>query len=589
MARFPPDYSRIMSSSSPRPDGHEQLSPYQASIVRFANAGTGHGVIRATAGAGKTTTLVAVANALPASKRVAFLAFARDAANELRERLPGHVEAMTVHKLGRSFLAARLARAGLRAVLDEGKYARLLERELQLRAGKLQLHSDGLVVARHYLLALTQLARLDLATGPEDYPGLAMRHSLLPPEAAPAELLHDVLARTLKNGMREFLELGTFDFTDMLHLPLQLGLVAPLYDFVCIDEAQDYSRLALEFTVGLVDERAGGRLLFVGDPRQAIFGFAGASTAAFAAIEHRTAATVLPLSVTYRCPTRHVRLASILAPEIEARPGAPQGTVRWIDERQLHLWVTPGSMLLCRSNAPLVRTALQLAQKGVPIRLLGHELKGELVGIARAVCDRHGRISRAALSRYARAAMRQHRRLKGGASAMSIDLSEHLALVECLKLLLKNERALRLQRLEERLDNLFNPAGEHALLSTVHRAKGKEANRVLLLYPELMPAPYARTELTIQGEACVQFVAVTRSRDELIFVSSGGGPDHLWPTEGAQQDDEPDQGPGRWYALLDEARRLAVESRLDRTRTRRHNLLPSAESGQAPGIPKGTL
>src|SRR5690625_482048 len=104
-----------------------------------------------------------------------------------------------------------------------------------------------------------------------------------------------------------------------------------------------------------------------------------------------------------------------------------------------------------------------------------------------------------------------------------------------------------------------------------------------------MPAPYARTELTIQGEACVQFVAVTRSRGELMFVSSGGGPDHLWPTEGAQQDDEPDQGPGRWYALLDEARRLAVESRLDGTRTRRHNLLPSAESGQAPGIPKVTL
>ena len=56
------------------------------------------------------------------------------------------------------------------------------------------------------------------------------------------------------------------------------------------------------------------------------------------------------------------------------------------------------------------------------------------------------------------------------------------------------------------------------MLSTVHRAKGREANRVFILYPHLMPVEYAATPEAVQGEACVQFVALTRSKRDLIFV-----------------------------------------------------------------------
>ena len=60
-------------------DGTMRLSSYQQRIVEFARKGSGHGVIQATAGAGKTSTLVAVAHALPAGTSTCFLAFARDA------------------------------------------------------------------------------------------------------------------------------------------------------------------------------------------------------------------------------------------------------------------------------------------------------------------------------------------------------------------------------------------------------------------------------------------------------------------------------------------------------------------------------
>jgi len=52
------------------------------------------------------------------------------------------------------------------------------------------------------------------------------------------------------------------------------------------------------------------------------------------------------------------------------------------------------------------------------------------------------------------------------------------------------------------------------LLSSVHRAKGKEWPRVTVLYPEMMPMPQGDPE----EERAVQFVAVTRAQDTLRFA-----------------------------------------------------------------------
>src|SRR5699024_9990324 len=75
--------------------------------------------------------------------------------------------------------------------------------------------------------------------------------------------------------------------------------------------------------------------------------------------------------------------------------------------------------------------------------------------------------------------------------------------------------------LAERIKATFSEDEATAvILSTVHRAKGREASRVIILYPELMPAGYAETPEAIRGEECVQFVALTRARRDLVFVES---------------------------------------------------------------------
>ena len=57
------------------------------------------------------------------------------------------------------------------------------------------------------------------------------------------------------------------------------------------------------------------------------------------------------------------------------------------------------------------------------------------------------------------------------------------------------------------------------MLSTAHKSKGLEANRVLILLPDKMPLkhPHMQRWQEIQ-EFNLKYVALTRARKELIFI-----------------------------------------------------------------------
>ena len=56
------------------------------------------------------------------------------------------------------------------------------------------------------------------------------------------------------------------------------------------------------------------------------------------------------------------------------------------------------------------------------------------------------------------------------------------------------------------------------VLSSVHRAKGLEAENVVILHPEKMPHPMATLEWEIEQEYNIKYVAITRSMNRLVFV-----------------------------------------------------------------------
>jgi DNA helicase-2/ATP-dependent DNA helicase PcrA len=85
-------------------------------------------------------------------------------------------------------------------------------------------------------------------------------------------------------------------FDDQIWLPLIHNLPIFKVETQVVDEAQDLNRMQQELMY-----LAGDRLLYIGDPNQAIYGFAGADSESMDRMRDYLMATSLPLTVTRRC------------------------------------------------------------------------------------------------------------------------------------------------------------------------------------------------------------------------------------------------------------------------------------------------
>ncbi len=70
-----------------------------------------------------------------------------------------------------------------------------------------------------------------------------------------------------------------------------------------VDEAQDLNTCQTEIAIKLGKK---GRILGVGDPKQSVYGFAGADCNSYENFRTRINAIELPLSIRYRCPWSHI-------------------------------------------------------------------------------------------------------------------------------------------------------------------------------------------------------------------------------------------------------------------------------------------
>ncbi len=115
------------------------------------------------------------------------------------------------------------------------------------------------------------------------------------------------------------------DFEDMVYLPLILKCRFWRHGVVMIDEAQDTNPARRALVRALV--RKGGRVIAVGDRRQAIYGFTGADADALDLIKADFNCIEFPLTITYRCPKNVVAFAQQWVSHISADETAPEGSV----------------------------------------------------------------------------------------------------------------------------------------------------------------------------------------------------------------------------------------------------------------------
>jgi hypothetical protein len=70
-----------------------------------------------------------------------------------------------------------------------------------------------------------------------------------------------------------------------------------------------------------------------------------------------------------------------------------------------------------------------------------------------------------------------------------------------------------------KIDALFSDVEKTGIqLSTIHRSKGLEADRVFIIHRDLMPSKYAKTDWEKEQEENLRYVAITRAKQHLGYV-----------------------------------------------------------------------
>jgi superfamily I DNA/RNA helicase len=263
----------------------------------------------------------------------------------------------------------------------------------------------------------------------------------------------------------------------------------------------------------------GGRFVAVGDPAQSIYLFAGASLDAMTKIKCATGATELPLNITYRCPQSVVALAQKWVPDFIAHESAPQGEVRNIDH--LKFWrenLTSKDVILCRNTRPLVGIARRLRENGIQCVVEGQSGKA-LIGLATKWGEIEIRDLLMNLEAY-----REKEYAKWfdkGKEDKAEWVNEKVGILSDIAQGMPEDDSIN--KLVQKIEYTFGEGqyqGKDLLrLCTIHRSKGREWGRVYLVgRNRYMPSKWAKKEHAISQENNLQYVAVTRTKKELVEV-----------------------------------------------------------------------
>lgn len=267
----------------------------------------GNLMVIAVAGSGKTSTICWALPLIPdaQSKAVLFMAFSKNIVTALEPRVPPWCTVKTGHALGLAAWKRHTNSTFRGKSMDGGKTFVLLKDILKQR-------SDFDL----YAAPITRLVGFAKNAGMGtpllentffSWYHLISHNNIILDDAADEQRLVELSRLTLEKSVavgREFI-----DFDDMLYLPLLHNVSFDKKNFIFIDEAQDTNGVQRALISRMLAPPPFGRLIAVGDPSQAIYGFRGADATAMTDMQREFNMTVLPLSVSYRCSQAVVKEA----------------------------------------------------------------------------------------------------------------------------------------------------------------------------------------------------------------------------------------------------------------------------------------
>lgn len=499
-----------------------ELSKYQEDIMSWVkddNPFKRNLIVPARAGSGKTFTAIHAGKFM--NGRVFMGAFNNKAAATIAYRLKklglARIESSTMHAAGKRNLYRAM-----------GKHNVVKDKVFWI-VDKLCSNDEDLMKCRNFIKNLVSYAK-QYAFGvkgqvsiesTQDWMDIINHHDMnLEFDDVDFGQCVEVAKAALRESNKDF---KNIDFDDMIYLPLLLDIQFEQYDWVVIDEAQDTNVCRKLIAAKLV--KPGGRMIFIGDEGQAIYGFTGAENDSMNILKEMFDCQVLPLPVCYRCGSKIIESAQQYYPDIIAHESTGEGFIGNMAYQQF-LADASGMVLnktvgvVCRNNAPNVALAFALIRQGIGCRIEGRDIGNDL----KKLVNKWKRVKN--LEEFTVKLTEHFTKLFEKASYAQLQLLEDkldtmIILIDRVMSLGKND----LQSLSDLITQMFTDSTDENVpdivtLSSIHKAKGLEWETVYWLgNAQFSPSKYAKLEWMMEQERNLQYVACTRAMKNLIHIT----------------------------------------------------------------------
>lgn len=574
VAKQPTQSSPQSSSATAKPGLAAALAAGKNPVARKTSGGK-HMVVVARAGTGKTFTLIGGAKKvsgieLPGvvpsdqqaaiwdtmmesrgAKSMAIVCFNKPIAEELKTKVPPGCRAQTNHSLGSAALRRAFKLVGgdegegisphrvsdhIEAVL--GKPRQEINKETP---GLMKALTDLVALCKQNLVGFSPESKVWTPAGLDSYWAPALDElagyygiELATEEGRPfSDKVYTMVPQLLERG-KDVRADSCIDFNDMIWLPVVLDLPVFQNDLLMVDEAQDLNRCQQALV-----RKAGRRIVMVGDPKQAIYGFAGADVDSIPRMlaelgETPNGVAEFPLNVTRRCGRAIVKEAQRLVPDFYAHESNGEGKVTralYDDGRgtskdpvpagspvSYHRQVQDNDMVLCRVNAPLVSQCFRFIRMGRTANIQGRDIgKGISDLIDKLVpATVQELVSKVDAWKFTEMGKENARRNPSESRLIAIGDK-----ADCI--ISFTEGANTVHDVKARISEIFTDdrSKRGIKLSSIHKAKGLEADRVFFLRPPgaECPHPLAKSDWEIRQELNLEYVAITRAKEELVYVT----------------------------------------------------------------------
>ena len=430
-------------------------SKYQKAIFKDIKENSGHLIVEARAGSGKTTSLIESFRHVPRGKKIIALAFNKIIADELKERSPSYVVARTFHSWGLQAIKQRFKTVQI----DEYKTSNIVKTLVE--------DEDDYDLIGNICDAV-------------DY----CKYGLQDTPTQIEELIRRFGIDTCDLDMRDFISLviktlglcktdtSKVDFNDMCWMSFVLNLPFEKFDFVFVDEFQDCNRSQL-----IIAKRTlapNGRLIAFGDDFQSLYSWRNADTTVMAEVRSQSTTKTLSLPISYRCPKKVIEIAQRWVPDITCPDTAIDGEINDINYEALFTKAKPGCFVLSRTNAPLIKVAMRFIREGKPANIRGRDIGKSLSYLIKKSKKKRMDAFLTWLEKWRDDEV-------ASLAAKKINPENVLDRYECLLNLCEEHKTL--DEVLKQIDAMFTDKTEKELiiLSTVHRAKGLERNDVFML------------------------------------------------------------------------------------------------------------